>query len=249
MRAARIVVTAKNDRWAREAALKFTGFATSVIACKCEAAIERTLAPEETPDARPGVSILLFTMDTESLRQTAHRAHRADGAHLSDDELRKCAWECEARRRCLSLHVAWPLPTKRRIAPTLRLTTSRLRAVVSGVNAVSDRTRRAEQRGDRPGDARRDRCAVALRSARGSACNYGATSASTTRWQIHRGGRRERIRRHSPRCAMPRRALPLDVICVSAGSTLRPCRARRARRPARWFWLLKSGAVWRLATV
>jgi formylmethanofuran--tetrahydromethanopterin N-formyltransferase len=34
MRAARIVVTAVNDRWAREAALKLTGFATSVIACK-----------------------------------------------------------------------------------------------------------------------------------------------------------------------------------------------------------------------
>ena len=67
MRAARIVVTAKNERWAREAALKFTGFATSVIACKCEAAIERTWTPEDTPDARPGVSILLFTTDTESL--------------------------------------------------------------------------------------------------------------------------------------------------------------------------------------
>ena len=43
MRAARIVVTAVNERWAREAALKLTGFATSVIACKCEAAIEREL--------------------------------------------------------------------------------------------------------------------------------------------------------------------------------------------------------------
>jgi formylmethanofuran--tetrahydromethanopterin N-formyltransferase len=67
MRAARIVVTAKNERWAREAALKFTGFATSVIVCKCEAAIERSWTPDDTPDARPGVSILLFTMDTESL--------------------------------------------------------------------------------------------------------------------------------------------------------------------------------------
>jgi formylmethanofuran--tetrahydromethanopterin N-formyltransferase len=67
MRAARIVVTAVNDRWAREAALKLTGFATSVIACKCEAAIERELEPGETPDARPGVSVLLFAMDTESL--------------------------------------------------------------------------------------------------------------------------------------------------------------------------------------
>jgi len=67
MRAARIVVTATNDKWAQQAALKFTGFATSVIACKCEAAIERSLSPEETPDARPGVSILLFAMDTGSL--------------------------------------------------------------------------------------------------------------------------------------------------------------------------------------
>jgi formylmethanofuran--tetrahydromethanopterin N-formyltransferase len=69
MRAARIIVTAKTERWAREAALKFTGFATSVIACKCEAAIERAWTPEDTPDARPGVSILLFTTDTESLRK------------------------------------------------------------------------------------------------------------------------------------------------------------------------------------
>jgi formylmethanofuran--tetrahydromethanopterin N-formyltransferase len=67
MRAARIVITARNTRWAREAALKLTGFATSVIACKCEAAIERELTPAETPDARPGVSALFFTMDMESL--------------------------------------------------------------------------------------------------------------------------------------------------------------------------------------
>ena len=67
MRAARVVITAKNEKWAREAALKFTGFATSVIACKCEAAIERVLAPEDTPDARPGVSILIFTTDTDGL--------------------------------------------------------------------------------------------------------------------------------------------------------------------------------------
>jgi len=67
MGAARIVVTAVNARWAREAALKLTGFATSVIACKCEAAIERELEPRETPDSRAGVSVLLFAMDTEGL--------------------------------------------------------------------------------------------------------------------------------------------------------------------------------------
>jgi formylmethanofuran--tetrahydromethanopterin N-formyltransferase len=67
MRAARVVITARTLRWAREAALKLTGFATSVIACKIEAAIERELTPAETPDARPGVAALLFTMDTDSL--------------------------------------------------------------------------------------------------------------------------------------------------------------------------------------
>jgi formylmethanofuran--tetrahydromethanopterin N-formyltransferase len=38
-----------------------------VIACKGEAAIERELTPDETPDSRPGVSALMFTMDTDGL--------------------------------------------------------------------------------------------------------------------------------------------------------------------------------------
>src|SRR4051812_27531984 len=67
MRGARLVITAKNERWAREAALKLTGFATSVIACKCEAAIERELPAAETPDGRPGIAVLFFTMDSDSL--------------------------------------------------------------------------------------------------------------------------------------------------------------------------------------
>ena len=67
MRAARVVITGRTLRWAREAALKLTGFATSVIACKVEAAIERELSPEDTPDGRPGVAALLFTMDSDSL--------------------------------------------------------------------------------------------------------------------------------------------------------------------------------------
>jgi formylmethanofuran--tetrahydromethanopterin N-formyltransferase len=67
MRGARLIITARNERWAREAALKLTGFATSVIACKCEAAIERELPAADTPDGRPGVSVLFFTMDSDSL--------------------------------------------------------------------------------------------------------------------------------------------------------------------------------------
>ena len=67
MRVARIVITARNPKWAREAALKLTGFATSVIGCKCEAGIERVLKPEETPDGRPGVSILLMVMSKDEM--------------------------------------------------------------------------------------------------------------------------------------------------------------------------------------
>ena len=64
---ARIVVTADTPGWAEHAARSLTGFATSVIGCKCEAGIERELAAEETPDGRPGVSALLFAPDKEGL--------------------------------------------------------------------------------------------------------------------------------------------------------------------------------------
>ncbi|MGH7672814.1 MAG: formylmethanofuran--tetrahydromethanopterin N-formyltransferase [Gemmatimonadales bacterium] len=67
MHAARVVITGKTARWAHEAALKLTGFATSVIGCKCEAGIERDLPEGETPDGRPGVSVLMLTMDAVSL--------------------------------------------------------------------------------------------------------------------------------------------------------------------------------------
>jgi formylmethanofuran--tetrahydromethanopterin N-formyltransferase len=67
MRVARVVVTGRSMRWAREAALKLTGFATSVIGCKVEAAIERELPETETPDARPGISMLVMTMGKDDL--------------------------------------------------------------------------------------------------------------------------------------------------------------------------------------
>jgi formylmethanofuran--tetrahydromethanopterin N-formyltransferase len=69
MRAARVVVTARSSDWARTAATAMTGFATSVIGCKVEAGIEEGLDPAETPDGRPGVSVLLFAFDAEGLGQ------------------------------------------------------------------------------------------------------------------------------------------------------------------------------------
>ena len=64
---ARVIVTAATRQWCQAAAQSMTGFATSVIGCKCEAGIEGYLSPDQTPDRRPGVSILLFAMDKASV--------------------------------------------------------------------------------------------------------------------------------------------------------------------------------------
>jgi len=69
MRATRLIITADGERWARIAAESLTGFATSVIACGCEAGIERALAPEETPDGRPGVAVLMFGVSAKELQK------------------------------------------------------------------------------------------------------------------------------------------------------------------------------------
>jgi len=73
MRAARLIVTAVNEKWAMEAARRATGFATSVIGCGCEAGIEGAISAEETPDGRPGVSILLFTMGKKGMEDQLMR--------------------------------------------------------------------------------------------------------------------------------------------------------------------------------
>src|SRR5471032_431719 len=67
MRETRLIVTADTPRWARIAGDTATGFATSVIACGAEAGIERDLAPDETPDGRPGIALLLFAVNREAL--------------------------------------------------------------------------------------------------------------------------------------------------------------------------------------
>ncbi len=69
MKASRIIVTADNIKWAKNACLSFTGFATSVIACGVEAGIERELKRSQTPDGRPGFAILLFSMSRSQLEK------------------------------------------------------------------------------------------------------------------------------------------------------------------------------------
>ncbi|MET0010639.1 MAG: formylmethanofuran--tetrahydromethanopterin N-formyltransferase, partial [Candidatus Thiodiazotropha sp. 6PLUC4] len=67
MSATRVIITAINPRWARIAGETMTGFATSVIGCGVEAGIEAELEQDETPDGRPGVSVLLFGMSGKAL--------------------------------------------------------------------------------------------------------------------------------------------------------------------------------------
>lgn len=67
IRAARLIITADSLRWATTAATVLCGNATSVIACDAEAAIEQYLEPEHTPDARPGVSVLIFGFSVSAL--------------------------------------------------------------------------------------------------------------------------------------------------------------------------------------
>ena len=97
---ARIVITAESPAWAHEAARSLTGFATSVIGCKCEAGIERELDPGETPDGRPGVSAAAVRERSRGAGQAAGGARRPERAHLPDDGLLQRAGRSgDGRRR------------------------------------------------------------------------------------------------------------------------------------------------------
>ena len=65
----RVIVTAATPGWAETAGVHATGFATSVIACNAEAAIECSLEPDCTPDGRPGVSLLIFAFNRDGLAE------------------------------------------------------------------------------------------------------------------------------------------------------------------------------------
>ncbi len=67
MIAAKLLITARDEKWALHAASTATGFATSVIACGVEAGIESLVEPDRTPDGRPGVNILIFGMSEKGL--------------------------------------------------------------------------------------------------------------------------------------------------------------------------------------
>lgn len=63
----RLVVTAHDEHWLEAAIREATGYSSSVIACDAEAGVERRLAPDQTPDGRPGAAILMFGFSSDSL--------------------------------------------------------------------------------------------------------------------------------------------------------------------------------------
>ena len=69
MTAARLIVTAETPAWALTAGRMATGYAASVIGCDAEAGIERVVPAEETPDGRPGISLLFFAFSRDALQK------------------------------------------------------------------------------------------------------------------------------------------------------------------------------------
>ncbi len=62
-----IIITADTMKWAKIAAVTATGFGTSVIGCGAECGIDREMSPDETPDGRPGVRVLMFGFSPDAL--------------------------------------------------------------------------------------------------------------------------------------------------------------------------------------
>lgn len=63
----RLIVTACDSYWVKMAAWHATGYGTSIIGCDCEAGVDQYLSPEQTPDGRPGASMLFFGIKSEAL--------------------------------------------------------------------------------------------------------------------------------------------------------------------------------------
>jgi formylmethanofuran--tetrahydromethanopterin N-formyltransferase len=73
-RYARLIVTAIDAHWLDTSVRAATGYATSIIGCDCEAGVDRILSASETPDGRPGASLLFFAFTAEKLADgLAHR--------------------------------------------------------------------------------------------------------------------------------------------------------------------------------
>lgn len=68
---ARLLVTAEDQHWLREAVAAATGMATSIIGCDVEAGLESVA--EHTPDGRPGANLLFFARNADKLKKSLVR--------------------------------------------------------------------------------------------------------------------------------------------------------------------------------
>ena len=68
MYATRLLITAKNKKWALTAAYVSTGFATSIIMSPAEAGVEGLLSEKATPDRRPGALIQIYHRSVPELK-------------------------------------------------------------------------------------------------------------------------------------------------------------------------------------
>lgn len=68
-KAAYLLITAATKELAHTAAVEATGFATSFIGCSAEAGVDSYFSPDETPDGRPGYSIIICQNKTIKLQK------------------------------------------------------------------------------------------------------------------------------------------------------------------------------------
>jgi formylmethanofuran--tetrahydromethanopterin N-formyltransferase len=70
MRYTRLIVTAADEYWLQAGLAEVTGYSSSVIACDAETGVDRRLSPDETPDGRPGASLLIYGFSTDALTKS-----------------------------------------------------------------------------------------------------------------------------------------------------------------------------------
>lgn len=71
MRYVRLLITAVDDYWLEAAVQELTGYSASVISCDAECGLDRRWEAEETPDGRPGASVLIFGFSDSALAKAA----------------------------------------------------------------------------------------------------------------------------------------------------------------------------------
>ena len=69
MKYVKLVVRAHDEFWLDAALREFCGYSSSVIACALEIGVEKRLPATDTPDGRPGESVLCFGFSKDAIAQ------------------------------------------------------------------------------------------------------------------------------------------------------------------------------------